>query len=52
MTITDYTEKHGGYWEGEDPESPLADWKYEVANDDTRLGYWEWAYERSLEGDE
>lgn len=26
----------------EDPEHPVADWKYEVANDDTRLGYWEW----------
>lgn len=21
---------------------PVADWKYEVANDDTRLGYREW----------
>ena len=26
----------------EDPDYPVADWKYEVANDDTRLGYWEW----------
>jgi hypothetical protein len=26
----------------EDPEYPLADWQYEVANGDTRLGYEEW----------
>lgn len=24
------------------PEYPVEDWKYEVANDDTRLGYAEW----------
>jgi len=29
------------YW-GEDPDYPLEDWRYEVANNDTRLGYWEW----------
>ncbi len=21
---------------------PVSDWKYEVDNDDTRLGYWDW----------
>jgi hypothetical protein len=26
----------------EDSDYPVADWKYEIANDDTRLGYWEW----------
>lgn len=26
----------------EDPDWPLSDWRYEVANDDTRLGYAEW----------
>ena len=30
-----------GYW-GEDPNHPVDDWKFEVANGDTRLGYWEW----------
>ncbi len=30
-----------GVW-GSDPDYPVADWQYEVANDDTRLGYWEW----------
>ncbi len=26
----------------DDPDFPVRDWKYEVANDDTRLGYHEW----------
>ena len=25
-----------------DPAYPVADWRYEVQNDDTTLGYWEW----------
>ena len=28
--------------QGEHREYPVADWKYEIANGDTRLGYWEW----------
>ena len=28
----------------EHPTYPLADWKYEVANNDTRLGYRDWLY--------
>jgi len=28
-------------WE-EDQKYPVADWKYEVANDDTRSGYVDW----------
>ncbi|MGE4306678.1 MAG: hypothetical protein AB7E24_21920 [Novosphingobium sp.] len=32
----------GGAGWSEDPEYPLADWQAEVANDDTRLGYWAW----------
>lgn len=28
--------------QGAHPHYPLADWKYEVANNDTKLGYWEW----------
>jgi hypothetical protein len=30
-----------GHWENH-PNYPLDDWKAEVANDDTRLGYHEW----------
>lgn len=29
------------HWD-EDPQHCLEDWRGEVANDDTRLGYWEW----------
>lgn len=29
------------HWD-EDPDFPAADWKYEVANDDTRQSYREW----------
>ena len=29
------------HWD-EDPELPVCDWQLEVANDDTRLGYWAW----------
>ena len=31
------------YWQSEDPDFPFADWQKEVANGDTRAGYWEWA---------
>lgn len=39
------------YW-GEDPGHPLTDWKYEVENNDTRLGYWEWVAARNDEGED
>lgn len=38
-------EKHGGFW-GEHPEFPVVDWKYDVDNGDTRLGYWAWVASR------
>lgn len=31
----------GGYW-NDNNEYPIEDWKYEVANNDTRRGYHEW----------
>jgi hypothetical protein len=34
---------NGGSW-GSAPGWPVDDWKYEVANGDTVLGYWEWAF--------
>jgi len=37
----DSREQHGGTW-GEHPDYPVSDWQYEVANGDTRLGYWDW----------
>lgn len=32
---------YGGVW-GEHPAYPVKDWRYQVANGDTRQGYWEW----------
>ncbi len=32
---------NGGYWGGH-PDHLTEDWQYEIANGDTRLGYWEW----------
>lgn len=34
-------DKHGGHW-GAHADYPVEDWQYEVANGDTRLGYWDW----------
>jgi hypothetical protein len=34
-------EQAGGHW-GKHDAHPVQDWQHEVANDDTRLGYWEW----------
>lgn len=34
-----------GYWT-EHKDHPLADWRYEVANDDTRESYDEWVVNR------
>lgn len=39
------------YW-ANDPEHPVGDWKYEVENNDTRLGYWEWVQARKDEGED
>jgi hypothetical protein len=37
------------YWH-EDPAYPVEDWKYQVANDDTRSGYADWVeHEREME---
>jgi len=33
--------QYGGYW-GEHPEFKVERWQYEVNNNYTRLGYWEW----------
>jgi|GEM_PF-5813891 hypothetical protein len=35
-----------GPW-GEHPRYSISDWKAEVANDDTRLGYWAWVAAQS-----
>jgi len=37
---------HGGAW-GEHPDHPVASWMSEVANGDTRSGYWRWVAHRA-----
>ena len=32
------------YWQDEGPEFSFKNWQQEVANGDTRAGYWEWAH--------
>lgn len=39
--------KFNGYDGGEHPDYPKQDWKYEVNNGDTELGYWNWAFSRN-----
>jgi hypothetical protein len=34
------------YW-GSNERYTLAEWQCDVANDDTRLGYWDWVVEKS-----
>ncbi len=38
---------NGGYW-GEHPEHLVEDWQHEIANGDSRLGYWEWVEAKIL----
>lgn len=40
-----------GFW-NDHPRYPASDWKYEVQNNDTRIGYWEWVLQRIIEGAE
>ena len=44
IDIDTFKDKHGGHW-GEHPEFPVSDWQHDVAENNTRLGYWEWAFE-------
>ena len=41
-------QRNGGYW-GEHLGFPLKDWKREVANNDTREGYWNWVNNKVLQ---
>ena len=44
-TSASLKESFGGNW-GNHPEYPVADWQAEVADDNTRQGYWEWVEAR------
>ena len=48
--ITAMVKHTPGPWK-ELKEYPVADWQYEVANGDTRLGYLEWAAHQKEEGE-
>jgi hypothetical protein len=39
------------YW-GEHEDYTLAAWRYEVANNDTREGYWEWVAGQLMSADD
>jgi len=39
-----------GHWDS-DPRFPVEDWKAEVANDETRTGYWAWVEHKIDLGD-
>lgn len=39
------------YWDAH-PDHPLEDWQSEVANDDTRLGYWDWVLDQTEQANE
>jgi len=41
----------GSSWD-EDKQFPVEDWRYEVQNDDTRLGYLEWVSHKREDADE
>lgn len=48
LDLDELMEQHGGYW-GEHPDHPSCDWRFEVANEDTRMGYWEWVESRVID---
>jgi len=41
-------ESAGSIWD-EHPAHPVEHWQYAVANDYTRLGYWEWVANKLLQ---
>lgn len=43
--VSKIRDENGGVW-GEHDDFPVSDWRYEVANQDTRTGYWEWVAAR------
>jgi hypothetical protein len=37
-----FIDAHGGYWTGEHPDYPTEDWHNKIAENESRLGYWDW----------
>lgn len=43
--MANHIEAHGDdYWNSESEKFPVDDWKHEVQDGNTRLGYWEWLH--------
>ena len=42
VRVEELKEKCGGHWSKGPEGYPEEDWQAQVANRDTRLGYWEW----------
>jgi hypothetical protein len=40
-TIEEWCQQWGGTW-GEHPDFPVSLWQHDVADGNTRQGYWEW----------
>lgn len=49
-TYDSLKDSFGGTW-GELPDYPVADWQAEVADDNTRQGYWEWVESKLEDAD-
>ncbi|MGF6440055.1 hypothetical protein [Paraburkholderia youngii] len=48
--VEEFIRQAGGDLQGEHPHHPKSVWLYEVKHEDVILGYWEWAYQKHLEG--
>jgi hypothetical protein len=52
MLSDTFGQREENLWRRDVEDFPLNDWRYEVSNDDTRLGYWEWvAKQREMHGE-
>jgi hypothetical protein len=51
LSISSLKTANGGHW-GEHPEHLLVEWRADVAEDCTRLGYWEWVDARICDAEE
>ncbi len=48
IEVIDMRMRNGGTW-GEHPDHTVEDWQFQVENDETRQGYWEWVVSRTEE---
>jgi hypothetical protein len=48
--VATHLQSEHGHW-GEHAKYPVRSWQYEVANGDTRSGYWSWVAEQIAAAD-